>query len=173
MQQTEYPLIRFYKGWATYQRMLTEVVAPLSMDQLDLTIAPGKWTVGQLVQHIAFNRVWWFQLWMNQGDATLAPLLGWDPTVQTQPLKSSADELVAALAATWSMIDTALNSWTAADLAGECPVPTTLSAEEQAIFRPSTRDWIIWHVLEHEIHHGGEISLILGVNGLLGIYGDF
>lgn len=32
---------------------------------------------------------------------------------------------------------------------------------------------IIWHVLEHEIHHGGEISLVLGQHGLPGVYGNF
>jgi uncharacterized damage-inducible protein DinB len=26
--------------------------------------------------------------------------------------------------------------------------------------------WIIWHVLEHDIHHGSEISTTLGVHGL-------
>jgi uncharacterized damage-inducible protein DinB len=26
--------------------------------------------------------------------------------------------------------------------------------------------WIIWHVLEHDIHHVSEISTILGVHGL-------
>ncbi len=25
--------------------------------------------------------------------------------------------------------------------------------------------WIIWHVIEHEIHHRGELSLILGMMG--------
>ncbi|HEX4716084.1 MAG TPA: DinB family protein [Ktedonobacteraceae bacterium] len=32
-----------------------------------------------------------------------------------------------------------------------------------------TRQWIIWHVIEHDLHHGGEISLILGTHGLTGI----
>ena len=33
--------------------------------------------------------------------------------------------------------------------------------------RPArSRQWIIWHVLEHDIHHGSEISTILGVHGL-------
>ncbi len=26
-------------------------------------------------------------------------------------------------------------------------------------------DWCIWHVIEHEIHHRGELSLILGLLG--------
>jgi uncharacterized damage-inducible protein DinB len=29
-----------------------------------------------------------------------------------------------------------------------------------------TRQWVIWHLMEHELHHGGEISLILGTHGL-------
>lgn len=29
--------------------------------------------------------------------------------------------------------------------------------------------WIIWHVLEHEVHHRGELSLILGLLGRDGL----
>ena len=29
-----------------------------------------------------------------------------------------------------------------------------------------TRQWIIWHVIEHDLHHGGEVSLTLGMHGL-------
>ncbi len=29
-----------------------------------------------------------------------------------------------------------------------------------------TRSWVIYHVLEHDLHHGGEVALILGMNGL-------
>ncbi len=31
-----------------------------------------------------------------------------------------------------------------------------------------TLNWIIWHVFEHEIHHRGEIFLMLGLLGLQG-----
>jgi uncharacterized damage-inducible protein DinB len=27
----------------------------------------------------------------------------------------------------------------------------------------------VWHVAEHDLHHGGEISLTLGVHGLAGL----
>ena len=50
--------------------------------------------------------------------------------------------------------------------------PASLSEEEKSIFGELTRQWIIWHVLEHEIHHGGELSLALGGYGLEGIYGN-
>ena len=29
-----------------------------------------------------------------------------------------------------------------------------------------SRSWVIYHVMEHDLHHGGEVSLILGMNGL-------
>jgi uncharacterized damage-inducible protein DinB len=32
------------------------------------------------------------------------------------------------------------------------------------------RQWIVWHVLEHEIHHGGELSLALGMSGVESFY---
>jgi uncharacterized damage-inducible protein DinB len=44
---------------------------------------------------------------------------------------------------------------------------------ERVIVRPSghrrTVGWIIWHVVEHEIHHRGELSLILGMLGREGL----
>jgi hypothetical protein len=32
---------------------------------------------------------------------------------------------------------------------------------------PITRQWVIWHLIEHDLHHGGEISLTLGMYGLV------
>jgi uncharacterized damage-inducible protein DinB len=29
-----------------------------------------------------------------------------------------------------------------------------------------SRQWIIWHVIEHDLHHGGELSFSLGAHGL-------
>ena len=31
------------------------------------------------------------------------------------------------------------------------------------------RRYIIWHVAEHDIHHGGEISIVLGMHGRPGL----
>jgi hypothetical protein len=32
-----------------------------------------------------------------------------------------------------------------------------------------TRQWVIWHLIEHDVHHGGEISFALGMHGLAAI----
>jgi uncharacterized damage-inducible protein DinB len=29
-----------------------------------------------------------------------------------------------------------------------------------------TRQWVIWHLIEHDVHHGGEISITLGAHGV-------
>jgi uncharacterized damage-inducible protein DinB len=63
MTEQPLPLIRFYKGWETYQQSLVEIIAPLSSEQLALPAASHQWTIGMVAQHMVANRVWWFQVW--------------------------------------------------------------------------------------------------------------
>jgi uncharacterized damage-inducible protein DinB len=78
------------------------------------------------------------------------------------PVRSAA-ELVDGLERTWQMIQDALACWTAADLEQVFPHPNG----EESLAR--SRQYIIWHVLEHDIHHGGEISSILGAYRLAAV----
>ena len=172
MSDETLPLATFYKGWAGYQQNLVKMLAPLSAEQLALPTSARHWTLGMVAQHIVGNRVWWFQMWMGEGNPELAPLAHWDPAdaVEQHPLDAAA--LVAGLEATWEMIADALARWTAADLARMFSPPAAMSEEERDAFGDLSRQWIIWHVLEHEMLHGGELSLALGGYGLPGIYGD-
>lgn len=171
MTEQAIPLMTFYKGWATYQRSLLEMITPLSSEQLALPMGSHKWSIGMVIQHIVGNRVWWFQLWMGEGNPDLAPIMHWDPADDpNQPLITTA-ELIIGLESTWDMIADALSRWTADDLSHVFAPPSSLSEAEQRAFGKTSREWIIWHVLEHEIHHGGELSLALGTHGLPGIYG--
>ncbi|HET7036939.1 MAG TPA: DinB family protein, partial [Thermomicrobiaceae bacterium] len=156
------PLSTFYKGWGTYQRMFSDMLAPLSAEQLALPAAPHEWTIGMVAQHVIANRVWWFQVWMDEGDAALAPIAHWDPADPVEQPPLTAVELVEGLNATWAMIQDALDRWTAADLGHVFQLPAAVREEEREFYTPVSRQWIIWHVLEHEIHHGGELSLALG-----------
>ena len=173
MADTALPLFTFYKGWETYQQSLIETIAPLSSEQLALPASSHHWTIGMVAQHIVGNRVWWFQMWMGEGSPDLAPIAHWDPSDEKEQPPLEAAELVAGLESTWRMIYDALSRWTPADLEHVFSPPTSLKEEERKFFPERTRQWIIWHVLEHEIHHGGELSLALGEYGLEGIYGNF
>ena len=132
-------------------------IAPLTAEQLALRSSPQNWSVGMLVTHIVSTRVWWFHTRMGEGSADLAPLALWDEN-EEEPLRPTA-ELVVGLERTWQMIQDALARWTPADLAQIFP-----PYGEGSFAR--SRQYIIWHVLEHDIHHGGELSSILGAHGL-------
>ena len=172
MTEQALPLTTFYSGWGGYQRGLLKTVASLSPEQLALPAAANHWTIGMIAQHMIGNRVWWFQVWMGEGDPRLADLAHWDPAdVAWQPVTETS-ELVAGFEVTWQMIADSLARWTAADLGQSFLPPSQLSEEEKKMYGPQTRQWILWHVLEHEIHHGGELSLALGNLGLEGAYGS-
>ena len=61
------------------------------------------------------------------------------------------------------MIQDTLAHLTSRDLAQVFPNPH----RDHKLAR--SRQWIIWHVREHDIHHGGEISCILGTYGLAAV----
>jgi uncharacterized damage-inducible protein DinB len=61
-------------------------------------------------------------------------------------------------------------SWKALTEALERLTPTELDQDVRAQWGGQEhgfkRSWIIWHLIEHDLHHGGEISLTLGIHGL-------
>jgi len=143
-------------GWERYQGLLVRAVAPLSTADLALRAAPSLWPVGGLAGHIVAARVGWFQGWMGEGDPALAPLDHWgaeDASPRT------AAELADGLEATWRMMQDCLARWTPEMLDD----PFTRERSHGTVTR--TRGWIIWHVIEHDLHHGGELSLTLGMHG--------
>ena len=157
MTEHQLSLSPFYAGWDVYQQHLVAAIAPLTSEQLALRSSPHNWSVGMLVTHIVSARAWWFHTRMGEGSADLAPLALWDEN-EEKPLRPTA-ELVVGLERTWQMIQDALARWTPADLAQIFP-----PYGEGSFAR--SRQYIIWHVLEHDIHHGGELSSILGAHGL-------
>jgi uncharacterized damage-inducible protein DinB len=147
-----------YAGWQNYQRLLIAALAPLSADQLTLRAAPGLRSTGEIAAHMIGARARWFhEPPLREGGDEFAALGAWDR--RDMPARSAA-ELVHGLEATWLGMQSAVNRWTPADwqqiYPGETPDdPATL-----------TRQWIIWHLIEHDLHHGGEISLTMGMFGL-------
>ena len=173
MSQREYQrsLSPFYAGWDVYQQRLVAAIAPLTSEQLALRSSPHTWSVGMIATHIVSSRVWWFHMRMGEGKAELAALkaelvaLGvWEEAWEKegQPMRSAA-ELVRGLEMSWQMIQDALARWTPADLEQVFPHPYNEESPARS------RQWSIWHVLEHDIHHGGELSSILGAHGLAAV----
>jgi len=150
-------LTTFYQGWETYQDLLIKAIAPLSAEQLALRAAPHLRSIGENLTHIIATRVGWFHHMMGEGGEDIAPLREWGRP--GQPVLSAAD-LVSGLEQTLQFVQQCLSRWTPADL--EYVFKGTWQGEEYAL----SRQWVIWHVIEHDLHHGGEVSLMLGMHGL-------
>lgn len=154
MAKQELNLLSFYKGWDSYQALLIKAIAPLSSEELALRAAPHLRSVGENVAHLISGRVSNF-LVLGEAGAEMIPLEQWD--IPGAPLKSAV-ELVNGLESTWQMIQIALVRWTEADLED-----VFVDGEGEQAPR-LTRQSIIWSTIKHDLHHGGEISLTLGVH---------
>ncbi len=161
----------FYDGWAKHRAQVIDALLDLTAEQLDLRSAPHHWGIWQLAGHVAGSRAYWFHDVLGEGDPTTRNLFRVDrTTVPGLPLERagweddedhprSAEEFVDGLRRSWTMVEDCLRRWTAEEL-------------DALVVRPSRthhRGWVVWHVMEHDLHHGGEISQILGSNGLSGL----
>jgi len=158
MAEDTMTLAAFYKGWYNYQMLLSKAIAPLTSNQLALSAAPGLRSINTIVRHIIGARARWFHNVMGVGDQEFASLGKWD---RRDAPEREAAELVSGLEISWRVMQKALASWTPADMQQSYKNDP---GDEPEIF---TRQWVIWHLIEHDLHHGGEVSLTLGMHGLV------
>jgi len=154
----------FFRGYEVHQGRVVKMIAPLDQAQLDLAAAPHLWSVRTLACHIIAARAWWFNSWMGEGPEEFGRMTDWDEdqALATRP----AAEIVRGLEESWAVIKSGLERWSPDDLTKDFSRPTPNEAGE----RPRrTRQWIVWHVVEHDVHHGGEISFSLGMHGVPGL----
>ena len=162
-------LMKLYEGWDGYQTSLVNAIAPLNRAQLEWRPAPGANSVGEVARHICLGRVTWFMRMGAPGSSALASRIEkWETDSDGNPdivedaiaIQNQASELVHWLEMTWEMINTTLNSWSVPDLA-----QSYLHKWNGEVYAVS-RQWTIWRILSHDIHHGGELSLMLGLQGI-------
>ncbi|MGE5335410.1 MAG: DinB family protein [Nitrososphaerota archaeon] len=152
-------LKQVYAGWEVYARYLVEAVAPLTPEQLMLRPAANLRNVYEIVTHIIGARARWFSWLLGEGGETMANLCAWDR--KDQPTRNAA-ELEVGLETSWKVISECLSRWTIANLADTIPNEQPEPGEPDEY----TRQWVIWHLIEHDLHHGGEMFYTLGMNGL-------
>lgn len=174
MASDQIPLIQLFDGWGAYQEKLAAAVAPLTVEQLTLRVAPNLRSIGELALHIVGCRMYWFTEFLGEdGGEELEGYARWNQVALGAPYASS-DELVLALGApvptaaelaqgldrTWRLMADCLARWSPADL------QQTFPDEEDGTPIEVPRAWVVWYVLQHDLHHGGELSLTLGAHGL-------
>lgn len=157
-----------YEGWEGYNRALVNALQPLTPEQLAFRGTSEMRSVAELAWHIADGRVDWFQRLYDEPDeehsGNKIPYNPYDtlsPHNLVRPSGSDIQDLIAWYATTWSMIEATLDRWTAQDL------PVTFEQPYQGKVFAVSRQWVIWRIMAHDIHHGGQLSELLAMQGLL------
>lgn len=142
---------RVFESWQDYQDALKRAIAPLSEAQLQQRPLPNLRTPGEIAEHIVFGRALHLQRTLGEATIELTPLLKWNNS-DTPP--RTAAEIVNGLEITWQFITSCLMHGSSTD---------KLSEEDAQTIQT------IWGLLDHDLPHAGELSLLLGAIGLAGV----
>jgi uncharacterized damage-inducible protein DinB len=141
---------QLFGHWVVVRRDLLRALDQLADEQLDFVPREGLWSLGTVARHIANAEEGWFRY------AITRELDVWPPRYSADacPTVASIKQLLAEVhARTEAYLETLAAEQL--DEALQMPWGAELSRRE-----------IIWHVLEHEVHHRGEIFLMLGLMGM-------
>lgn len=161
MANTQELASTIYDGWHHYQQKLIEALTPLTKEQLASGAGSDLRTVQQIVRHIIGARARWFYMLMGEGGDAFKEMGSWD---RPDAPERTAAELVSGLQRTWQGMHEAIARWSDEEWRQTWPGDPDDGDPETL-----TRHWVIWHLIEHDVHHGGEISFTLGANGLRGL----
>lgn len=162
-------LVEVFAGWEGHQASLVSAIKPLSPAQLRWRPAENLNSVGELARHISLGRLIWFLRMGAPGSAELAESIhAWEEDrdgnqhiVENAVVSAElAGDLVQWLESTWGMIAATLQAWDVADLA------KTYRYTFNGTVYDVSRQWTIWRILTHDVHHGGQISLMLGMQNI-------
>ena len=142
---------RAFESWQDYQEALKRAIAPLTEEQLQRRLMPGLRAPGEIAEHIVFGRALWLHRALGERAAELTPLLRWEDA--DDPAHTAA-EILHGLELTWRFITACLMRGSPTD---------AISEEEVPIMQT------IWGLLDHDLPHAGELSLLLGASGLPGV----
>lgn len=153
----------FYADGTQYRSRLVDGIRDLNADQLALRAGPDHDPIWALAAHCASARVFWLCGILGEPGADTTPFpdalsgFGWED-VPDHP--RSAMELVGALETTGAIIERCLDTWTVDMLEVE------FERRSGDISRMHTRRSVLLRILSHDAFHSGEISQLLGANGL-------
>jgi uncharacterized damage-inducible protein DinB len=145
-------LSKMFSHWEQIRRDLLATMDKFSDEELSFSPFEGAWPVGQTLLHIADCEDNWLH-GVVRGE--IKPWIFYD--FSEYPTR---EDILEVLNRAWDRTTAFLDSINESNLDEEYRIPSG---------HPFSLRWIIWHVLEHEIHHRGELSLILGLLGREGL----
>lgn len=146
-------LSEVFSHWSQVRADLLATIAKFQDDELAFMPFDSSWPVGQLMLHIGDAEEGWFR-YVVRREMDQWP----DYPLQSYPTIAAIKALLIQI---HSRTEAYLATLSLADLDRVVELPRGEGSLRLG--------WIIWHVLEHEIHHRGELSLILGMLGREGL----
>ena len=137
-----------FDHWDEVRAGLVAALEKLADTQLDFTPCPGLRSLREAVVHIAGTEDGWLRFYMANCWHENPPKAADYPTV---------DSLKGLLAETHARTLVQFAQDADGLMEKVCTLPWGAHAK---------MSWAVWHVLEHEIHHRGELFLMLGLMGL-------
>jgi len=137
-----------FKHWNEVRGGLLNALDKLTDDQLDFTPREGLWTLREVVVHIAGTEQGWLRYYTSNFWHEHPPQATDYPTIEALKVLLAQEHAV-----TEEQFE--------GDLDATMEIVCNLPWGAQV-----TMEWAVWHVIEHEIHHRGEIYLMLGLMGI-------
>lgn len=146
-------LDEYFGHWEQVRDDLLSTLEKFTAEDLDYKPYEDAWTVRETSLHIADAKDGWLRYIVRREIDDWPPEPDLEAYPHVESLKQTLYEVHAQTVAF-------LNTLEIEDLSHQIDAPWGAQFE---------LGWIFWHVLEHEIHHRGELSLILGLLGREGL----
>jgi uncharacterized damage-inducible protein DinB len=153
-----------YPDWPQYAARIRDAVRELNAEGLSLRAGPGHGAIWALAAHVAGARLYWLCGVFGEPGAERTPFpapltdAGWEDD-ETHP--RSGAELVWALDSSWAVVGDCLERWSAEDLGY-----TASRTRGDGTIQRHSRASVLNRLFTHDAFHAGEISQLLGLNGL-------
>jgi uncharacterized damage-inducible protein DinB len=157
-----------FDGWQGYQSSLERAIAPLAQEQLAWRPLPGVRSLGEVIRHLSVGRITWLARINPPGIEEARSLIpewytdadGAHHAVESSGSADNSTVLAQWLKVSWAPIRQMLDQWTVQDL-----TETYIHRFQGTNYRVS-RQWTVWRILSHDVHHGGQIAMMLAMQGV-------
>ncbi len=152
-----------YPDWPQHAARIADALRGLTAAQLAFRASPGHMPIWGLAAHVAGVRVYWLCGVFGEPGAEATPFtqpatgIGWEDD-ETHP--RTAEELTRALDSTWEVVAGCLHRWATTTL------DQTAERRYGDLVQVHTRASVLNRLFSNDAHHAGEISQLLGVDGL-------
>lgn len=156
-----------YDGWVQYNDALIEALDSIPDETFSVDVTPDKHSLAHIFRHIALGRIEWLvRINAPSFDSLAMRVPEWKTlpdgvrfiVADSFPLERTAIRTM--LIDTAAAIDTTLKIWDTASL-GE-----TYRHPFRGTVYAVSKQWTLVRILMHDVHHGGQLSILLQQHGI-------